>query len=110
MFFVVRGALAAIAIGVCSAWAAELAAPAPAVQLLQTGWKASAGKYAAAQRQYDQARHNAPRCANSIRHGLGRRTEPSSARSLEVSRTRLVIRQTAVAAPPHKNLARCSVE
>ena len=60
MFFVVRGALATIAIGVCSAWAAEPAAPAPAVQLLQTGWKSSAGNYAAAQRQYDQARHDAP--------------------------------------------------
>jgi hypothetical protein len=58
IFFVVRGALAAI--WVCSAWAAEPAAPAPAVQLLQTGRKASAGNYAAAQRQYGQARHDAP--------------------------------------------------
>ncbi len=108
MVFVVRGALAAIAIGVCSAWAAEqprLPRRAVAANRLEGVCRELRGRPTAV--RPGPSRRTA-RCANSIRHVLGRRTEPSSARGLEVSRRRHVNRQTAVAAPPHENLARCS--
>jgi hypothetical protein len=60
MFYFIRCSLATISIAACSAIAAEPpAGAAPAVQLLNAGWKASAANYTAAQRQYDQARHDA---------------------------------------------------
>jgi hypothetical protein len=61
MFSYLRSLLALIVMTVCAVGSAEPPAGAPpAVQLLNTGWKASAGNYKSAQELYGQARQDAP--------------------------------------------------
>jgi hypothetical protein len=61
MFSYLRSLLALIAMTVCAVGSAEPPAGAPpVVQLLNTGWKASAGNYKSAQELYGQARQDAP--------------------------------------------------